>query len=484
MIRALLVEDSEDDALLVERELKRGGLELQALRVDTAPELQDALARGGWDVVLSDYMMPSFSGLQALGMVRAVDADLPFIIVSGAVGEEVAVDAMKSGAHDYVMKSNLARLTQAVRREISEAESRRRRRQVEAQLVESEERLQMVVRATRDAVWDWNPVTGKSWVNQAFRAFFGVPEAVSDTHDWWSKCLHPEDRERVLRHFLSADMLRGSGEIEYRVRRPNGEYAHVLDRWFAVIGRDGRPTRLIGAIMDLTERIRMETQLKDVNLRLKHLSARVMSVQEEERRSIARELHDDVGQVLTALKISLETLERSGGARVGISLGELSDMANRALNRVRDLTLSLRPPQLDDLGLEAALRWHLDQQSRVCGWEGVFEADPLPGRLDPDLETTCFRVVQEALTNAAKHAKASRVDVALRLVEGQMHLSVHDDGEGFDLDDVRGRILRGTSVGLAGMEERVRLVGGRVDVFSAPGAGTRVTAMLPLAAVA
>jgi two-component system, NarL family, sensor histidine kinase UhpB len=406
MIRALLIEDSEDDAMLVLRELKRGGLEVQSHRVDTAPELEDALARGGWDVVLSDYMMPAFSGLHALTIVRAVDTDLPFIIVSGAVGEEVAVDAMKAGAHDYVMKSNLVRLVQAVRREIAESESRRRRKQVERQLVESEERLQLVVKATRDAVWDWNPVTGSSWVNQTFRDFLGVPADANDIRAWWATRLHPDDSERVLGYFFAGDGPRTSEEIEYRVRRADGAYAHVLDRWFVVLDKTQRPVRLIGAIMDLTERKRIETELKDVNLRLKHLSARIMSVQEDERRSIAHELHDDVGQVLTALKISLETLERSGGGgNVGISLAELSDMANRALARVRDLTLALRPPQLDDLGLTAALRWHLDQQSRVCGWQGVFEADALPGRLSPDMETACFRVAQEALTNAARHQR-------------------------------------------------------------------------------
>ena len=481
VIRALLVEDSEDDALLVLRELKRGGLEVSSVRVDVASELEDALARQSWDVVLSDYMMPMFSGLHALGIVRAIDPDLPFIIVSGAVGEEVAVDAMKAGAHDYVMKSNLARLVQAVRREIAESESRRKRKQVERQLVESEERLQLVVRATRDAVWDWSPGSATGWVNQVFRDFLGVPADTNDTHAWWVSRLHPDDRERVLKHFISDVQADGSDGIEYRVRRADGEYAHVLDRNFAVLDAQQRPVRLIGAIMDLSERKRIENELKDVNQRLKHLSARVMSVQEEERRSIARELHDDVGQVLTALKISLETLERSGGGNtIGISLAELSDMASRALTRVRDLTLALRPPQLDDLGLKAALRWHLDQQSRVSGWQGVFEADELPGRLAPSLETTCFRVVQEALTNAARHAKASRVDMELRIAEQQMRLTIQDDGEGFDLDEVRARILRGTSVGIAGMEERVLLAGGRLELTSAPGAGTRLSAVLPL----
>ncbi len=480
-IRALLVEDSEDDAMLVVRELMRGGLDVQSTRVDTAHELEDALARGGWDIVLSDYMMPSFSGHDALEMVHAHDPDLPFIIVSGVVGEETAVDAMKAGAHDYVMKGNLARLVQAVRREILEAEGRRSRKRIERQLVASEERLQMVVRATRDAIWDWHIKTGQSWVNQVFIDLLGVPPGATSSHSWWAARLHPEDRDRVLRFFADEAAERGPDGIEYRVMRADGNYAYVLDRCFAILDHAGRPERLIGAMMDISERKRSEQELQEVNQKLKHLSARVLSVQEDERRAIARELHDEIGQVLTALKISLETLARSGfSPTVGMSLSELSQMANRALSEVRDLTLALRPPQLDDLGLQAALRWHLDQQSRVAGWYGVLEADDLPGRLSQNLETACFRIVQEALTNAARHAKASHVKVELRASARELHISITDDGEGFDREEIRRRILHGTSVGLAGIEERVQLAGGKLTITSSPGSGTTIAAELPL----
>jgi signal transduction histidine kinase len=162
-------------------------------------------------------------------------------------------------------------------------------------------------------------------------------------------------------------------------------------------------------------------------------------------------------------------------------MSELAGMAGHALSRVRDITLALRPPQLDDLGLVAALRWHLDQQARVCNWEGVMQADELPARLETGLETACYRVVQEALTNAARHAKASQVAVELRLAPGALQVRVTDDGEGFDPAEVRWRIHQGLSAGIAGMEERVALAGGRLQVASSPGEGTTISAEFPLA---
>jgi two-component system, NarL family, sensor histidine kinase UhpB len=480
-IRVLLVEDSESDAFLIERELKRSGYDAAVSRVDRQPELADALARGGWDIVLSDYNLPTLNGLDALREVRNRDPDLPFIIVSGAVGEEVAVDAMRAGAQDYVMKDNLARLSQAVRREIGDAENRRARKRVERALMESEERLRAVVAATRDSIYDRDLLTDKGWCNEAFGQLLGPIATEESFGQWWVSRVHPEDRDRALAEVSQGLRSGGSEGIEYRIRRNDGSYAHVLDRFFVLSDAHGKPLRMIGAIMDITQSKVFESEIRHANSKLKHLSAHILSIQENERRYIARELHDDVGQVLTALKIGIDTLARAGPPAVqGIPLGELADMANRALTQVRDITLALRPPQLDDLGLSAALRWHLDQQGKVSGWQSVFEADDLPRRLESNLETACFRIVQEALTNAARHGKPSRVQISLKIADDRLQVRVVDDGEGFDPEEVHGRVARGTSVGLAGMEERVTLARGKLDISSAPGQGTTVKADFPL----
>jgi two-component system sensor histidine kinase UhpB len=249
----------------------------------------------------------------------------------------------------------------------------------------------------------------------------------------------------------------------------------------------GRPARLV-QMNDITERLHTQQTLERLNRelevsqeRLRALSRRLFEVQEEERRRLARDLHDDVGQALTALKIQLESLARSGGelaARARVD--ECVDTVQHTLERVRQLSLSLRPPQLDDLGLAAAVRSHLDRQARVAGLHAHFEIEDAPQELAPDTETACFRVAQEAINNVLRHARARNLWVRLFTADGRLTISVRDDGRGFDVESVRERAAKGTSLGLIGMEERMTLAGGSFELRSAPGQGTLLFATFPL----
>ncbi len=355
-LRILIVEDNPNDVELITRELKRGGYAPAWHRVDTASAMKSALSAEPWDLVLADYAMPTFNGAAALEIFRQSGLDIPFILVSGSIGEQTAVSAMKAGAHDYVMKSALGRLTPAVRRELQEAATRRGKRQ-------------------------------------------------------------------------------------------------------------------------------SDEALREVNRRLHALSSRMLEIQEQERRQLARELHDEIGQVLTAVKIDLQThLMRSGAVQVGEEIENSIRLVDGALDRVRSLSLDLRPAQLDDLGLQPALRWFLDRQSRSSGLEVEFHADLPPGRLNPDVETACFRIAQEAVTNVQRHAGAKRVRVDLRSRGGELELVVEDDGRGFNVPAAQSRAASGASLGLLGMEERADLASGRIEIHSTPGAGTRVRAYFPLPA--
>jgi two-component system sensor histidine kinase UhpB len=156
------------------------------------------------------------------------------------------------------------------------------------------------------------------------------------------------------------------------------------------------------------------------------------------------------------------------------------DTVQHTLERVRQLSLSLRPPQLDDLGLAAAVRSHLDRQARVAGLQAHFETQDAPRDLPPDTETACFRVAQEAINNVLRHARARNLWVRLFTVGGRLAISVRDDGRGFDVESVRERSAKGTSLGLIGMEERMALAGGSFELRSAPGQGTVLVATFPL----
>jgi signal transduction histidine kinase len=230
---------------------------------------------------------------------------------------------------------------------------------------------------------------------------------------------------------------------------------------------------------EIKKRMRAEKMLKESRRRLQTLSRQLLQAQESERRHIARELHDEIGQALTVIKINLQSLTRSSSALTP-RLEESIGIVERTLEQVRNLSLDLRPSILDDLGLVAAVRWYLDRQAQRAGFVVQLITEPLPDALAPELDTACFRVIQEAVTNIVRHARATQVRVTLTRVDDELHLQVHDNGVGFDVAAARTRAARGASLGLLGMRERVMLLGGRLEVLSGPSRGTEVQARFPL----
>ncbi len=282
----------------------------------------------------------------------------------------------------------------------------------------------------------------------------------------------------------AAEALRTGAPIRNRelvVGRPDGKRIPVLAN--VVPLRDGERS-IIGVVscyQDITDRKAAEEKLRETNDRLQLLSRRLVESQEVERRHIARELHDEVGQTLTVAEMNLQAVVRSSRtASLTERLKESLRAVERVLEQVRDLSLNLRPSMLDDLGLEAALRWYAERQAALAGLEVEVDADPLEERLDTLVETACFRIAQEALTNVVRHAQARAVSVELRRQNGLLHLYVRDDGVGFNVAAVRQRAVMGESLGLLSMEERATLSDGGLEHISAPGQGTVVHAWFPL----
>jgi two-component system sensor histidine kinase UhpB len=223
-------------------------------------------------------------------------------------------------------------------------------------------------------------------------------------------------------------------------------------------------------------------ELKSANRSLRELSGRLMHVQEEERSRLARDLHDEIGQLLTALKIDLQQLRHGelGPGRFG-SLTDSLTLVDRLLTQVRNLALDLRPSLLDDLGLVAALRWYANRQAERNGWELSLVVEGIAGRIPVPIEIACFRIAQEALTNVATHASARIIGLTLNRRDQEVTLVIRDDGIGFDVASAQQRAQVGQSIGLLGMEERVRLAGGRLLISSAPGQGCRLELRFPIA---
>ncbi len=226
---------------------------------------------------------------------------------------------------------------------------------------------------------------------------------------------------------------------------------------------------------------RAQQDLQHTTEQLRILSHRLLEIQEAERRYIALELHDEIGQALTALKIGLKRAEGSRTLEsVLVLVRENMPMVEELIRKVRYLATELHPSILDDIGLPAALDWYVNGLSARAGLKAVFHTDFTEERFPPIFELTCFRITQEALTNAVRHSDAKIVHVGLERAHGDLHLMVRDDGKGFSTESIRIRALKGESFGLLGMQERASLAGGRLELMSEPGKGTVIHAYFPL----
>jgi PAS domain S-box-containing protein len=267
------------------------------------------------------------------------------------------------------------------------------------------------------------------------------------------------------------------GEIEFQ--RKDGTIIPIHVTSALLKDSTGKATGRIGISTDITERKQAEEIARTHAERLQALSKQLLEIQENERRSLARELHDEIGQTLTSLKILLEINTKAKAGNVNESLQEALALISGLIGRVRNLSLNLRPPALDDLGLVPAIRWHLLHRTEKTGIEGHFKAEPEEIHVSGEIKTACFRVAQEALTNVLKHSKPQSVEVHVMKRGANLELTVRDDGTGFDVDSAFRRAAAGESFGLLGMQERVRLAGGTFVIRSEQGRGSEVQATFP-----
>jgi PAS domain S-box-containing protein len=355
------------------------------------------------------------------------------------------------------------------------------RKQVEEVIRQSNERFHLATRATNDAIWDWDLVTNAVWWTENFQTLFKYKSVnMQSRFDWFSERLHPEDREPVLSDVLAA-IARGeefwSGE--YRFLRGDGTYATILSRGYIVHDEKEKPVRMIGAMMDITERKRAEDELQKSREQLRDLSAHLQSRLEEERTRIAREIHDEFGQVLTVLKMELSWLQKRFSGKQQTwreKVQSMSKLIDAAIQTVRKTATDLRPGILDDLGLTAAIEWQAQEFEKRTGIPCRWNVVPEDIVVDPDRSTALFRILQETLTNVARHAKASQVNIRLMEKDHSLVLDVTDNGTGI----TENQATDSKSLGLLGIRERVRLLGGNVTFLGEEGKGTEVHVQLPI----
>jgi len=348
----------------------------------------------------------------------------------------------------------------------------------ETALRESEERLRLAFVAAQEGVWDWNLETGAVVYSPRWIEMLGYDRSEIEPHvSAWERLIHPDDVGKAVRLNESLDRGADTYEAEFRLRHKAGHYVHVLSRGFPIRREPGGPVvRIVGTHFDLTARKEAEelAERRRAEQARTELLTRMVFAQEDERRRIAREMHDQFGEQLTALARRIEALKEFTEKQPELVslIGSLEAVSRQIDRDVNHLVWQLRPTALDDLGLRAALANYVkDWSQRVRVHAELHSSGLLDDRLPSETETTLYRIAQEALTNVARHSRATSVDVILERRGDQVVLIVEDNGVGFD----QGRTSsRRPGFGLLGMKERAALVGATLQIESEPGKGTTV----------
>ncbi len=350
-----------------------------------------------------------------------------------------------------------------------------KRKQMESALRESEERFRVLTEALPQLVWIIDTDGKFLYLNNQFQHYTGI-HVDKLICQQWNEWIHPEDIQKRTECWREAFRTGSSYQIEYRIRRYDGEYHWFLGRGIPMRDEKGKITYWLGTCTDIHYQKQLELELQETNSRLHKLNQQTMTTLEEERRMISRELHDEAGQALTALKMYIELILKGLPPDANVlrqRIGEAVDLSDKALKEIRRLAQDLRPPALDALGLNLTLEDFCYEFSKRVGLSIRYQGRELPA-LSSVIRISLYRFLQEALTNIVKHARASFVQVRLRYGHNRISLVVKDNGRGFVMDQIE---IQG--MGLVGMRERLTMLGGILSIYSKPGRGTCLMATIP-----
>jgi two-component system, NarL family, sensor histidine kinase UhpB len=478
-LELLVVEDNPGDVLLLKEYLTLSHIPVRNIwEAGSVKEVSDVLMNRTVDLAFLDLSLPDSEGIYSFISLNSRLPHTPIIVLTGLADLNVALEALSLGAQDYVMKNdfNEKLLYKSIQYSIE-------RKKMMEKLRESNERYEIVGRATNDFIWDWDLENNSLYNNPEGRKnMFGFEDKDAlNSMDKWFSHIHPNDLANV-KAMLESVRRPGSGNtfaVEYRFRKSDGTYTHVFDRGYVIRDKDGNAIRMIGAAQDITERKQSEREMQQLNEQLRSLTAYLQNIREEEQTRIAREIHDELGQQITGLKMDVAWLKRKLTANVEPmavqgKLNTMTSLLDETVQTIRKISSELRPSILDDIGLVAALEWQSNEFEKRFHIPVRFRASSRDLQVPAAVATGLFRMYQESLTNIARHAEASVVTGTLEAEDNKLIMTVSDDGKGFVIDPAKKPTL-----GMLGMKERALMIGAMLNISSVPGKGTVVTVSLP-----
>jgi two-component system sensor histidine kinase UhpB len=472
-MKLLVVEDNPGDYALLKEYLRMSRLPPgETLHADSISAAASLIRKNEFDIALLDLSLPDSSGIDSVIMLDRLLPHTPIVVFSGQADVGIAMEAISLGAQDYLVKGEFDEklLGKIIHYSIE------RKRMVE-KLRQSNERYEFVNKATLDTIWEWNfGLNSGSW-GEGIVNTFGYTEAEMQYGDEWMKqYIHPEDREKVNKGLRqSIEARQEHWQDEFRFRCADGTYKDVYDRGFILYDEKRNPSRMIGAMTDITEKMEMEKELAEqALLQQKMLTEVTIQAQEKERNQLGKELHDNINQVLATIRMFLGMYSESNGKRPDLITKSMSNVSY-AMEEIRKLSKSLVAPSLGDIGLTDALE-ELVEEINIAGKVQVTLVKELSDlqKIEKNMELMLYRIAQEQLNNIRKYAKAKNAVITLRTEPGNLFFSIADDGVGFD------PLVKARGIGLKNISSRVDFYAGTMTLTTAPGQGCTIEINIPL----
>ncbi len=480
-LRVLLVESSSADAQHTLNKLSQSGYQLTHRRVDSASGMKAALSDEQFDVVLCSYDPPGYGGLPALELAQKSGVDIPFLFLSHDLREATIINTIQQGADDYIFKGSLNRLAPAIEHNLREARIHQEHRAAQLALQENQTRLHAFIAdlpgmAYQMLLQDDGHITFP-YVSEGCQALLGIsPQDLTHVSSLFEALLHPDDFASYYQsmHASAKDLAFWNWEGRI-LTMPNNEAKWINLRCSPRKVENG--TLWEGIIFNITHSKLAELEIRRSKLQLRELSSHIQDVREQERIAIAREVHDEMGSTLTAIKLDIAWLGGRLADKPALAekARDIESLVDRCISAAGNISRSLRPSVLDTFGIVAAIEMEIEEFEKRTGICCTFKHDPTIAEVPPDISIALFRIFQETLANITKHAQASEVGVLMHDRDGGVELKVFDDGRGLTQADR----AKPRSFGLRGIRERVEYFGGRVSIESPGGKGTHIGVFIP-----
>jgi two-component system sensor histidine kinase UhpB len=473
-LKILMLEDDPVDAEIIQRLLHKRLWGIEFNLVTTRSDYEKALEQSHPDLILADNSLPQFDASDALQVARLQSPGIPFIMVTGTVSEEYAVEMIKAGADDYILKDRLTRLPASIEAAINQQRAKREAQEAQDEIRRSNERFQALSRLTKDAVWDLDLVSNEIWWNESFFHLLGFTGSAVPDLEKWMNHIHPDDRVKMA---LRLEEIRKgvivSWEDELCLQLPGGNIRTVLDRAYVLKHDRGIPVRLIGVLVDITEKRKMENEQIKLKIRQqKELARAILEAGELERTTLGRELHDNINQILASVNLRLGYYLDEPGSNRAI-LEDCRRGLEMAIREARHLSHQMVMPRFSEKSLRSELSLLIDHY--ISALSIKLEARKLNEKsIPPPVKEALYRIVQEQLNNIHKHAKASLVQVHLSTDTGSVALIIRDNGVGFNPKKKR------KGIGITNIYNRAESFDGKVEIFSRSGAGCTLSIQIPL----